>query len=330
MKTFPCNEIAPQCGIEGVDHEEISQFRALIKASDFDAAFSLAKNSVLDAHTSTEMLEWLGTFELLSGDFESSEKTLIQAQSQAGSTVSLLIKLALVYMEMGDYSKMMELFETAIQVDPNNPAIYYHRGEIYSLSNDLESAISEFSRAIELDPGFVPAYVHQARAYLAKDMISTAKSVLESALQHLQDNSEILHVLGECYALEGDIDRSIAIFDRVICLSPNSPQYLLSKSIVISKGDHGKISQEFEKQLLDIVEKFPRFDAARLQLAGYYADINNFDAAFEQYNIVTAHARTYQEIWVICTVRSLCKAQAYVIGKYPELSSEVQRILGSL
>lgn len=39
------------------------------------------------------------------------------------------VKIASVYMEQGDPEKTFEAFEEAIKHNPNDPDIYYHRGQ---------------------------------------------------------------------------------------------------------------------------------------------------------------------------------------------------------
>ena len=55
-------------------------------------------------------------------DFEASIKAL-------PSFTQSWVKIASVHMEQGDPTKAFECFDEAIKQNPNDPDIYYHRGQ---------------------------------------------------------------------------------------------------------------------------------------------------------------------------------------------------------
>ena len=64
-------------------------------------------------------------------------------------------------------------------VYPNDPALYYIRGDLYSEDGDNESALKDFNKAIELDPNFAAAYYE--RSYCYENNFLKAKIDLDKA-----------------------------------------------------------------------------------------------------------------------------------------------------
>lgn len=52
-------------------------------------------------------------------------------------------------------------FEKAVEIDPENPDIYHHRGQVYLLIEQLAEAVEDFSKATELLPKNPLTYVHK-------------------------------------------------------------------------------------------------------------------------------------------------------------------------
>ena len=62
---------------------------------------------------------------------------------------------------------------------PNDPVVYYLRGDLYAEIDDNESSLKDFNKAIALDPNFAAAYYK--RSYCYENDFSKAKSDLDKA-----------------------------------------------------------------------------------------------------------------------------------------------------
>jgi Tfp pilus assembly protein PilF len=65
----------------------------------------------------------------LVGDIEGSKEDLLASIKLVPSFTQSLVKIASVYMEQSEQSKTFECFEDAIKQNPDDPDIYYHRGQ---------------------------------------------------------------------------------------------------------------------------------------------------------------------------------------------------------
>ena len=67
------------------------------------------------------------------GEMAGAKEDLLESVKITPSNTYSLVKIASVHMEEGDPEKAFECFEEAIKHNPNDPDIYYHRGQgLYS------------------------------------------------------------------------------------------------------------------------------------------------------------------------------------------------------
>ena len=79
---------------------------------------------------------------------------------------------ALVYIHRGmaffgesNYDKALEDFTAAINLEPENPRIYFYRGVVQRFRKDLNGAIGDLSRSLELDPYHFDSLYNRAQVY---------------------------------------------------------------------------------------------------------------------------------------------------------------------
>lgn len=106
-----------------------------------------------------------GTFYLLSGQFDKSLTDFNQVINHEDADPKLrsnaLTKRASLHMQTDQREASFSDFEAAIKIDPNNPDIYHHRGQVYLLVEQLDDAVNDFSKATELAPKNPITYVHK-------------------------------------------------------------------------------------------------------------------------------------------------------------------------
>lgn len=106
-----------------------------------------------------------GTFYLLSGQFEKALTDFNQVITQNDSDKKLrsnaLTKRASLHMQTDQKDSSFADFAQAIEIDPENPDIYHHRGQVFLLVEQLEDAVDDFSKAYDLSPKNPITYVHK-------------------------------------------------------------------------------------------------------------------------------------------------------------------------
>lgn len=81
---------------------------------------------------------------------------------------------ALVYIHRGmaffgesNYDKALEDFTAAIQLEPDNPRIYFYRGVVQRFRKDLNGALLDLNRSLELDPYHFDSLYNRAQVYFS-------------------------------------------------------------------------------------------------------------------------------------------------------------------
>lgn len=76
----------------------------------------------------------------LTADVHGAKADLLESLTLNPSFVQSLVKLASVHMEEGDNAQAMKCFEDAIEINEDDPDVYYHRGQGTSVSSVCEDA----------------------------------------------------------------------------------------------------------------------------------------------------------------------------------------------
>jgi len=127
-----------------------------LKASDYPHAVTLVNEAIEQGISTTdcraEALNLRGTFKFLMGDVEGAKIDLNESIELVPSFTQSLVKIASVHMEQGDPATAFQCFEDAIKHNPNDPDIYYHRGQGTCLCIDVasKSLIQSLSLSLSL------------------------------------------------------------------------------------------------------------------------------------------------------------------------------------
>lgn len=88
-----------------------------------------------------------------------------QKQRHINKLIRKLIKKGLKYnYKKNNFEKAIQMFDKAIELNPNNANVYKYRGDVYMFTN-FEKAIKDYTKAIELKPNYISAYSSRAVIY---------------------------------------------------------------------------------------------------------------------------------------------------------------------
>ncbi len=115
-----------------------------LNASDYAHAFTLVNEAIEQGISwdqgKAEALNLRGTFKFLMTDVDGAKEDFLTSLELQPSLTQTWVKIASVWMEQSDPTKAFECFEEAIKHNPNDPDIYYHRGQGMSQSLFRECA----------------------------------------------------------------------------------------------------------------------------------------------------------------------------------------------
>ncbi|CAN5853443.1 serine/threonine-protein kinase [soil metagenome] len=119
-------------------------------------------------------------------------------------------------------------FQRAIQLDPTFALAYSALGGCYvnrvlkglGESGDHEKAEKAFSEALGLDPKLLEARMHMAFIYLHRGEKRKARESIERLREEYPNDVGVHFVRGVLARLDGDYDRALRSFDRMVRLNP--------------------------------------------------------------------------------------------------------------
>lgn len=304
------------------ENKPLAEALKLIKEHKFKEALELSDSATeIDANKS-KALSLIGSAQFIKGDIKSAQETFNQAHQLDQNDANILIKLALVELENNNFLKMDEYLEMSHAIDPENPSLYYHRGEIFALGGNLQEAINDFDKAIELYPDFVLAYVHKARACLGLGRLNAAEDVLRGAKQKFTDNVEISIGLGEVLVMDKKFEEAEQIFDSILLKHPKTPEIFLNKAL-LSMTQNNDVSAA-EKFLKKSIEIDPSFETGHLQLANLLISNGKVTESMVHFEHAVKYARTLQELISVHSLKCASFAQVKIIEKFPFLAEKIR------
>ncbi|MHB0754131.1 tetratricopeptide repeat protein [Polaribacter sp. M15] len=92
-----------------------------------------------------------------------------EARKSNPKDLNLLLNEAQLYIKLEQMDKFGALMQEAIELDPNNPTLFFNLGVVNQNEGKTEEAISYYKKAIEIKPDYGDAYMNLAVAILSKE-----------------------------------------------------------------------------------------------------------------------------------------------------------------
>lgn len=191
-----------------------------LDAADYPHALTLVNEAIEQGISwdggRAEAFNLRGTFKFLVGDIDGSKSDLQSAIDIMPSSTQSLVKIASVHMEQGDPTKAFECFDDAIKQNPNDPDIYYHRGQVLFIMSDFAKAAENYQKSTELDDQFVFSHIQLAVAqYKAGDTGASMKT-FRRTLTAFPQRSEPQNYYGELLLDQQRFQEAVEKFDKAI------------------------------------------------------------------------------------------------------------------
>lgn len=303
-------------------NEPLNKAVELIKSNKLIEALSLSDAALLSEEWRAKALSLHGSAQFIKGDMKSAHESLTLSKELNPKDSNVLIKLALVELEQNNYMEMHTNLESGLEADSSNPAIFYHRGEMFALGGNLDQAVKDFETAIELYPDFVLAYVHKARALLGLERYTEAEDLLIKAQDKFKNRVEIWNSLGEVLVMKRDFDAAEKTFNSILKKHPKSPEVYLNKALLaMTRNNDVKAA---EKHLKRAIEIEPSFEAAHLQLANLLLSNGNVKDSMIHFEEAVKYARTLQELISVHSLKCASVAQLKIAEKFPFLAEKMK------
>jgi import receptor subunit TOM70 len=110
----------------------------------------------------------------------------------------------------------MKDFEEAIMIDPNDPDIYYHRGQVRFLMGEFSNAANDYQKSADLDKKFVYSQVQLGVAQYKLGQTKDALVTFRKCIKNFKNSAEVYNYYGEILLDMGNLADATDKFDTAI------------------------------------------------------------------------------------------------------------------
>ncbi|MGB3404757.1 MAG: tetratricopeptide repeat protein [Microcoleaceae cyanobacterium] len=115
--------------------------------------------------------------------------------------------------------------QKVLQLQPNNPPVYFILGNIQSEQGNIEAAIADYKTSIALDSQQLWVYKKLGKLLIEQNHLEEAIALFQEAAKVHPDNPDFYCSLGKVQGKQGNIEAAIISYRQAIQLYP---QYLLA------------------------------------------------------------------------------------------------------
>lgn len=238
---------------------------------------------------------------------------------------------ALINADKASFAQALSDFDQAIKLDPECADAYYHLGQFYYLSSDLNQAADNFEKAKLYNPNNVYSHIQLACIAYKLGKIEDAENKFREAKLKFTTAPEVPNYYGEILADRGDIESACKQFDTAARLQAALPVFsvgalpLINKATLISRESLERMD-EAEQLLIKACELDPRSELARISLAQIKLQKESVDEAIELFEESSNLARTFDEKVQATSFAEATKMQKR-IKTDPILSKKIEELM---
>jgi tetratricopeptide (TPR) repeat protein len=204
------------------------------------AAFRACLELQSDPGVKARIAELLATVEeILAGN---KEPRLFQVRVQ--------LQRAFSDMEAERFQAAADRLQTIVEIEPDNPAIFYNLGVVYTFLRREDEALEHFRRSVDLYPDYAEAWYNMGQIYLiSKKDVSRALNCFDRAAAIRPDYIGAHHQKGVAYELIGDREKALGCWEKTLELDPGNKQAQESQARVRGLVGRRSVSQEKRKDV---------------------------------------------------------------------------------
>ncbi|CRK86326.1 CLUMA_CG000014, isoform A [Clunio marinus] len=277
-----------------------------------------------DSEYKLEAILLRGTFYLLSGQYELSLKdlnTIIKnKEADAKLRSNALTKRASLHMQTDEKNLSFEDFEKAIEIDPENPDIYHHRGQVYLLVEELQNAVADFSKATKLAPKNPLTYVHKLyseyrQAVNDQDNTKLFAKVEEfsEAIKQFPSCIEVYSLFAQILSDQQQFELSDDYFEKAMKIEPGNAGLYVHRGLLNLqwKGNMNEALKMLEKA----IEVDDKCEFAYETLGTVEVQRGNLERAISLFEKAMKLAKSEMELIHIFSLKDAAQAQLNVTKK---------------
>ncbi len=210
------------------------------------------------------------------GGMEEAVELLATAVSQDPESVLLKRELALVYLQIDEKEKALDLCEQILKNQPDNIEALIISASIRQSGNETEEAARLYEKVLEIEPDRRNIYLVLGRLYMEDGRYAEARRVFETMVAGHPDAYIGHYYLGLAFAGAGEKDNAIGSFRRAVEIEPGFMEARFELiDLYDSRDETHKVIDMYEK----IISDDPDDVSAAIALGLLYLEQAYFDKA---------------------------------------------------
>ncbi|ESO11992.1 hypothetical protein HELRODRAFT_187774 [Helobdella robusta] len=136
-------------------------------------------------------------------------------------------------------SEAVGVFDRAVGLDPSNPDVYLHRGQVHLVMENLDMAIMDFQKSLSINDSTAIAHIHKNFSELRKALSQQDFDKAEKITLSFQDILNRFPSCADGYAFYGQalldmkkFEEADDCFKKAIQLEPNNPNSYVHRGIL--------------------------------------------------------------------------------------------------
>ena len=190
----------------------------------FDKSIEILREAKKLNRNSGAIAYEMGVVYHLNEDAESAEKMFNDAIRLDPANKWYRKYLAALYKEMGNFEKAAEVYQTLIEMEPNNPENYYRKAYFWVLDNNIPEALLTYE-FIEEKFGFNEVIARRKHSlYVGSGDLAKAANEFKKLILQNPKNTDYRLLLAEFYDTHGQKKKAIKVYQEILTIDPANSQ----------------------------------------------------------------------------------------------------------
>ncbi|CEP61809.1 protein channel TOM70 LALA0_S04e01200g [Lachancea lanzarotensis] len=259
-------------------------------------------------------LEHVGIFKFLKNDPLAAHEDLKQAVEYFPRPNSY-VYMALIMADKGQGEEYFENFEKALKIDPDCAAVFYHRGQMYFITQQFAEAGKDFEKAKELNDSNIFPYIQLACLTYREGKNSDSETLFSEARRKFPTAPEVPNFYAEILADQGDLAGARKQYEIAAKLENALPGIhvgvspLIGKATLLSREPTVENFVEATELFEEACKIDPRSEQAKIGLAQLKLQQEDIDEAIALFEEAADLARSFDEKLQATTFAEASKIQ---------------------
>jgi import receptor subunit TOM70 len=191
------------------------------------------------------------TFRWLIGDTATAMEDINKSIELDPDLIQSYVKRATMYLENGESAalltsfahsfienriKAQEDFAEAAKRAPEDPDVFYNRGQSHFIMGEFQEAATDYQKSIDFDPDFMFSHIQMAVTQYKQGSIASALATFRKSIKKFPSSPEVYNYFGEILLDQQQYQKAIENFDQAIELEKTAHPQAMNVLPLVNKA----------------------------------------------------------------------------------------------